>query len=106
MDVLHVSAAAKNAADDKLKLRMHDFGYKYPNQATVILISGDVNFAPVLNRLRYSLGLHVILLHNKQASSNLTNLANENFRFGRFISDLSINITPDVRNSCFRSFPY
>ena len=103
MDVLHISSIAKNAADDKLKLRMQDFGYKYRKEAAVVLISGDISFAQALQNLRYSLGVHVILLHKKQASSELTTLANEKLCFDHFISDIMPNITPPVSNVCISS---
>ena len=91
--MLHVSATAKNAADDKLKLRIQDFGYKHKEQAFVILISGDVNFAPVLNTLRYSLTAYTVLIHNKQASSHLKALADEKYNFDNFIADITITAT-------------
>lgn len=91
-----MSATAKNAADDKLKLRIQDFGYKYKEQAFVILISGDVNFAPILNTLRYSLNVYTVLIHNKQASGHLTTLADNKYNFDDFIADIAVTASPTV----------
>ena len=99
--MIHVSATAKNAADDRLKLRIQDFGYKYEEQAFVILISGDVNFAPVLNTLRYSLNVYTVLIHNKQASSHLKALADEKYIFDDFVADIAITASPTVSHSLF-----
>ena len=96
VDVLHVSATAKNAADDKLKLRMQEFGNKNSKQAMLILISGDVNFAPVLNMLKYSHQVYVVLIHNRQASSTLTSLADEKYVFDEFLADIPSRPIPVV----------
>jgi len=96
VDVLHVSATAKNAADDKLKLRMQEFGDKNSKQAMLILISGDVNFAPVLNILKHSHQVYVVLIHNRQASSTLTSLADEKYVFDEFIADIPSRHIPVV----------
>lgn len=99
-----MSATAKNAADDKLKQKMINFGHCHPKPATVVLISGDFNFAPVLNNLRYTYNLNVILVHNVQASEYLKTYANELYCFGEFIGDIP---TKDMKNvSCLKSLSH
>ena len=67
---------------------MQKFGQTYHAPATVLLISGDVNFAPVLHDLRYTSNFQILLLHNVQASQNFIQFAHEAYRFDLFIADL------------------
>ncbi|XP_065659910.1 uncharacterized protein LOC100201018 isoform X5 [Hydra vulgaris] len=77
VNVIHINASSKNAADDKLKQALRRFAQSYQSPATVLLISGDINFVADLSDLRYRYNLHVILLHNKQASQALLQYAHE-----------------------------
>lgn len=40
VNVTHVSATSKNAADDKLRQRIRHFGETYPPGSTLVLITG------------------------------------------------------------------
>lgn len=51
----------------------------------MILISGDINFAPDLSDLRYRKKIHVILLHMKNASEALILCANEHYDFSELM---------------------
>ena len=102
--MVHVSATAKNAADDKLKQKMISFGDHCQGPASLILISGDVNFAPVLNKLRYTNNMTIILIHNVQASMDLKTFANECYCFDEFIADIPTGDVPSVRNSFLDRF--
>lgn len=62
VSVVHVAGNSKNAADDKLRQAMRRFAdiscsnpmnSSGPYPATIILISGDINFATDLSDLRY-----------------------------------------------------
>lgn len=79
---------AKNAADDKLRQSLRRFGSTYPAPATIVLISGDVNFAPDLSDLRHRQNLTVYLLHNPQAQKALIACAHKAIRFDRFTASL------------------
>ena len=50
---MHVGSTVKNAADDKLLQSMRRFADIHGPGATIILISGDSNFATELYDLRY-----------------------------------------------------
>ena len=54
----------------------------------MILISGDINFAPDLSDLRYRKKIHVILLHMKHTSEALILCANEHYDFSELIESL------------------
>ncbi|OQR79070.1 Limkain-b1-like [Tropilaelaps mercedesae] len=74
--VIHVNSMSKNAADMKLKVYMHKFATMFSQQsACVVLISGDVNFAPSLHLARHHAKLQVVLLHNQLTSSTLLKTA-------------------------------
>ncbi len=91
MNVVHVDAAAKNAADDKLKQLMLKFSKHTRCPSCVLLISGDVNFSQILNDLKHTSNFHIILLHNGYASENLLQFAHEKRRFDHFTADLPLD---------------
>ncbi len=90
-----MSAVAKNAADDKLRQSLRRFAHTYPPPSTVVLISGDVNFSPELNDLRYIHNITIVLLHSSHASVALKDFANTAIDFESFIADVgSMTHTP------------
>lgn len=88
--VVHINATCKNAADDKLRQCMRRFADIHGAPATIILISGDVNFAPDLSDLRHRRKLTVIILHNGFASETLLVCANQHFSFTELVSNIPI----------------
>ncbi|XP_071966064.1 meiosis regulator and mRNA stability factor 1-like [Antedon mediterranea] len=86
--VAHINATAKNAADDKLKQSLRRFADTHTQPATVVLISGDVNFANDLSDLRHRHGLKIILIHRPDSSDALTTCANETILFNDLLVDL------------------
>lgn len=102
--VVHINATSKNAADDKLRQSLRRFGQSYPAPATVILVSGDVNFAAELSDLRHRNNLEVICLHNAQAQPALLACAQEARRFDHFTADLPVVFPPKTPDeSCLSS---
>ncbi|KAF6017581.1 KIAA0430 [Bugula neritina] len=69
--VVHVSSQHKNAADDKLKLCMRKFCDTHKGTVTLVLISGDVDFAADLSHMRYAHNYKIILIHNKPHHSSI-----------------------------------
>ncbi|KAJ7340352.1 hypothetical protein OS493_003095 [Desmophyllum pertusum] len=92
--VVHINATSKNAADDKLRQSLRRFGQSYPPPATVILVSGDINFAAELSDLRHRHNLEVICLHNAQAQAALLACAHDARRFDHFTADLPVVFPP------------
>ncbi|XP_022794519.1 meiosis regulator and mRNA stability factor 1-like [Stylophora pistillata] len=92
--VVHINATSKNAADDKLRQSLRRFAQSYLPPATVILVSGDINFAAELSDLRHRHNFQVICLHNAQAQDALLACAHETKRFDRFTADLPVVFTP------------
>ncbi|XP_048575860.1 uncharacterized protein LOC5520570 isoform X1 [Nematostella vectensis] len=95
--VVHINATSKNAADDKLRQSLRRFAQSYPSPATVILVSGDINFAAELSDLRHRHNLTVVCLHNAHAQTALLACAHENKRFDLFTADLPIIATTPNR---------
>ncbi|PIK45383.1 putative meiosis arrest female protein 1-like [Apostichopus japonicus] len=86
--VAHINAVAKNAADDKLKQSLRRFADTHSRPATVVLISGDINFAHDLSDLRHRHGLNVILVHKSDSSEALKSCANSLIKYSDLITDL------------------
>ncbi|KAJ8037600.1 Meiosis regulator and mRNA stability factor 1 [Holothuria leucospilota] len=86
--VAHINAVAKNAADDKLKQSLRRFAETHSRPATVVLISGDINFAHDLSDLRHRHGLNVILVHKSDSSEALKSCANSTVKYTDLITDL------------------
>lgn len=51
VDVIHVNATAKNAADDKLRQSIHRYAHTHQAPASVILITGLTHIPPFNDRL-------------------------------------------------------
>ncbi len=88
INIIHINALSKNAADDKLKQALRRFANVHKPPATIVVISGDINFATELSDLRHRHEFRVILLHNKQASEALIQCANESECFHKFTADI------------------
>ena len=88
INIIHINATSKNAADDKVKQALRRFAQTYAPPATILLISGDINFISELSDLRHRSNFRVILLHNQQASDVLKQTAHECHRFDIFTTEL------------------
>ncbi|KAK3909373.1 Meiosis regulator and mRNA stability factor 1 [Frankliniella fusca] len=88
VNLIHVSATCKNAADEKLRQSIRRFAEIYGSPAAIILISGDVNFAADLTDLRHRKKIHVILIHNNNTSETLILCANEHYNFSSLVENL------------------
>ncbi|KAF7989650.1 hypothetical protein HCN44_008324 [Aphidius gifuensis] len=88
VNLIHVPATYKNAADEKLKQSIRRFADIHGSPAAIILISSDVNFAADLSDLRHRKKLHVILLHNDYSSEALILCANEHYNFMELMEPL------------------
>ena len=86
--VVHVTCTNKNAADEKIKQLLVKFSQTYQAPATVVLLSGDVNFSPTLSSLKNFHKFHVVLVHNKQCSQPLKETASELHLFDHLIKDV------------------
>lgn len=86
--MVHVSAVAKNAADDKLRNAMRKFAHNFSPPATVVLISGDINFAGELSDLRDRHGFNIVLVHNAWTNDQLKAFAHKTYLWEEFVEDV------------------
>ncbi|XP_057318978.1 meiosis regulator and mRNA stability factor 1 isoform X1 [Microplitis mediator] len=88
VNLIHVPATFKNAADEKLKQTIRRFADTHGSAAAIVVISGDINFAADLSDLRHRKRMHVILLHNDHTSKALIQCANEHYNFKDILDPL------------------
>ena len=86
--MVHVSAVAKNAADDKLRNAMRKFAHNFSPPATVVLISGDINFAGELSDLRDRHSFNIVLVHNTWTNDQLKAFAHKTYLWEDFVEDV------------------
>ena len=86
--LVHVSAVAKNAADDKLRQSLRRFAHTYPSPSTVVLVSSDVNFSSELNDLHHVHNLNIVLVHNRATSNALKVFAHTLVDYEQFLEDV------------------
>nr|CAB3263650.1 meiosis arrest female protein 1 homolog [Phallusia mammillata] len=90
VNVIHVNATAKNAADDKLRQSIRRYAQTHTAPATVILITGDCNFTSEVSDLRHRHKYFVVLIHPSNSSDTLIQAANTAISYEEFVSDLPI----------------
>ncbi|XP_066927904.1 meiosis regulator and mRNA stability factor 1-like [Clytia hemisphaerica] len=98
INIIHINATSKNAADDKVKQALRRFGQTHTPPATIVLISGDINFISELSDLRHRNNIKVILLHNQQASTVLKQTAHECHAFEHFTAGIQSSTTNTACN--------
>ncbi|XP_011876526.1 PREDICTED: meiosis arrest female protein 1 homolog isoform X4 [Vollenhovia emeryi] len=99
VNLIHVAATCKNAADEKLKQTIRRFADIHGSPAAIILISGDINFAADLSDLRHRKKIYVILLHKKNTSEALILCANEHYDFMELTESLPSRPPPKNNES-------
>uniref|UniRef100_H2Z5V2 Meiosis regulator and mRNA stability factor 1 n=1 Tax=Ciona savignyi TaxID=51511 RepID=H2Z5V2_CIOSA len=90
VNVIHVNAVAKNAADDKLRQSLRRYAQTHIAPATVILITGDCNFTSEVSDLRHRHKYFVVLIHPVNASKALVEAANTAVSYEEFVADLPV----------------
>ncbi|UJR19317.1 hypothetical protein I4U23_022446 [Adineta vaga] len=94
IDVINV----KNSADALIYKNLQVFREDHPEPATIVLISGDIDFAREISDLRYRYGHYVILIHNNQVTHRLIKVTDEAYPWEDFIrkNDLKTPIIPSI----------
>lgn len=88
INVVHINATAKNAADDKIRQSLRRFSDSHPPGTKVVLISSDVNFASDLSDLQHRKKFDVVLVHKAQVSEALLACATDHYLYEDLIKDL------------------
>ena len=80
VDIIQTSGGKQNTVDRKIFIDLDTFAAAHRGeQATVILISGDIDFVSKLDSLRCKSRFRVIVLHNSVAKSELLDTADEHY---------------------------
>ncbi|CAF0935109.1 unnamed protein product [Adineta steineri] len=77
--IVHVPDRKPGACDRQIMLDLVRFERICHSPATVVLISGDIDFIGILNGLRHQAGFRVIVIHNKPAKEELKATVNEHY---------------------------
>ncbi|CAF2566536.1 unnamed protein product [Rotaria sp. Silwood2] len=82
--IVHVPDRKPGAVDRQIMLELDRFERAHHPPATIVLISGDIDFAGKLSDLRHQAGFHVIVIHNKPAKEELKATVNAHFPWESF----------------------
>ncbi|XP_063380744.1 meiosis regulator and mRNA stability factor 1 [Cydia fagiglandana] len=91
VSLIHVCGTQKNAADEKLRQCMRRFGELHSAPASLLLISGDINFAADLSDFRHRKNMEVILVHKQNTSSALITCASSHYCYNELTAHLPRN---------------
>ncbi|KAI8435891.1 hypothetical protein MSG28_004087 [Choristoneura fumiferana] len=91
VSLIHVCGTQKNAADEKLRQCMRRFGELHSAPASLLLISGDINFAADLSDFRHRKNMEVILVHKQNTSSALITCASSHYSYNDLTAHLPRN---------------
>lgn len=82
--IVHVPDRKPGAVDRQIMLELDRFERAHRPPATIVLISGDIDFVGKLSDLRHQAGFHVIVIHNKPAKSELKATVNAHYAWELF----------------------
>ncbi|CAF1490446.1 unnamed protein product [Rotaria sordida] len=86
--IIHVPDRKPGAVDRQIMLELDRFERVHRPPATIVLISGDIDFVGKLNDLRHQAGFHVIVIHNKFAKDELKATVNAHYLWDLFTESL------------------
>lgn len=84
-----VASERSQAMDLQILKDLQRFRAQQKTPATVVLISGDIDFIQDINELRYRGGHYTIIIHKQQAKSELLKTANETIPWEEFVETKS-----------------
>jgi hypothetical protein len=82
--IVHVPIRKDGAADREILLDLDRFERTHRPPATIVLISGDIDFVGKLSDLRHHAGYRVIVIHNKPAKEELKATVNAHYPWELF----------------------
>ncbi|CAF3475902.1 unnamed protein product [Rotaria sp. Silwood1] len=92
--IIHVPDRKPGAVDRQIMLELDRFERVHRPPATVVLISGDIDFVGKLSDLRHQAGFQVIVLHNMPAKEELKAIVNAHYSWEQFINKQTTVIVP------------
>jgi hypothetical protein len=82
--IVHIPDRKPGAVDRQIMLELDRFERAHRPPATIVLISGDIDFVGKLSDLRHQAGFHVIVIHNKPAKEELKATVNDHYAWETF----------------------
>ena len=82
--IAHVPGRKPGAVDREIMLDLDRFERAHRPPATIVLISGDIDFVGKLSDLRHQAGFTVIVIHNKPAKQELKATVNAHYPWEAF----------------------
>ena len=87
VSIRHVANDKPGAVDMQIQMDLQRFNEQHKTLATVVLISGDIDFIKYINELRFHYRHYTILIHNTQAKKQLLRTANETYLWSTFTNE-------------------
>ncbi|CAM4986704.1 unnamed protein product [Rotaria socialis] len=85
VDIIHILNIKRGEADERIKKDLQQFKEKQESPATIVLLTGDIDFINHVNALRFSSPHYIILIYNPLANEKLLKTANEAYPFHIFV---------------------
>lgn len=93
--ITHIPGPKGRDAVRKIIMNLQSFKEQHKTPATIVLISGDIDFIKLLNDLRFRCNHYVIVVHNELAERELLKTANEAYPWHEFFDNINLpNNTP------------
>ncbi|CAM2719524.1 unnamed protein product [Rotaria socialis] len=87
--IVHIPDRKPGAVDRQIMLELDRFERAHQPPATIVLISGDIDFVGKLSDLRHQAGFHVIVIHNKPAKTELKATVNSHYPWETFTKSVN-----------------
>ncbi|CAF3775573.1 unnamed protein product [Rotaria sordida] len=97
--IVHIPDRKIGAVDRQIMLDLDRFERAHHSPATIVLISGDIDFVGKLSDLRHQAGFYVIVIHNKPAKEELKATVNDHFPWELFTQQQQQQPINAVNNS-------
>ncbi|CAF1018179.1 unnamed protein product [Didymodactylos carnosus] len=99
--MIHVPDRKPGAVDRYIMLDLDRFERAHKPPATVVLISGDIDFVGKLSDLRHHAGFNVIVIHNQPAKSELKATVNAHYDWSMFTGSAQVVTQPFVPRTTY-----
>ncbi|CAF1090342.1 unnamed protein product [Adineta steineri] len=98
--ITHVPGRKAGSVDRQILLDLDRFERAYPSPATIVLISGDIDFVGKLADLRHQAHFEVIVIHNKPAKQELKATVNKHYSWDIFTFPMQPSPMNDAFATC------
>ena len=89
--VQHIESNRSQVVDRQIQKDLQQFMMQHKTPATIVLISGDIDFIKDLSELRFHHRHYIVIIHNQQAKDQLLKTANECIPWEEFVKKNHFN---------------